>query len=134
MQPTLSVITLITDDLVRAVSFYRDGLGLPTQGIVGDVNTDTQVAFFNLNDNLKLAIWPRRSLANQLTLTPQGNGHMLSHNVATTEQVEELITAAEQAGAKVLKQAHWQPWGCYGGYFSDPDGHFWEVTYNPGYQ
>jgi len=134
MQPTISVITLITDNLARAVSFYRDGLGLPTQGIVGDVNTDTQVAFFSLNDNLKLALWPRRSLANQLGITPRGSGHMLSHNVSRQEQVDELASAAEHAGAELLKPPHWQPWACYGAYFKDHDGHLWEITYNPKYK
>lgn len=134
MQPSISVITLMTDDLEQAVSFYRDGLGLPTKGIVGDVSSDTQVAFFNLNDNLKLALWPRRSLANQLGITPKGSGHMLSHNVSRQEQVDELASAAEQAGADLLKSPHWQPWGCYGAYFKDPDGHLWEITYNPKYK
>ena len=133
MEPTVSVITLVTDDLARAVDFYRDGLGLSTQGIVGDHANDTQVAFFKLSSGVKLALWPRQSLANQLGTVPQGSGHMLSHNVATQEQVDALASAAEQAGAKLLKSPHWQPWGCYGSYFSDPDGHCWEITYNPTY-
>lgn len=131
MRPTVSVITLITDDLQRAVAFYRDGLGLPTKGIVGDAENDTEVAFFTVNERLKLAIWPRQSLSQQLGIMPQGSGHLLSHNVASPEQVECVMDAAKKAGARILRSPHWQPWGCYGGYFQDLDKHCWEVTYNP---
>lgn len=131
MQPSISVITLATDDLQRAVTFYRDGLELPTCGIVGDAENDTKVAFFTLTEALKLAIWPRQSLANQLGTWPSGSGHLLSHNVSEKTEVDAVISAARAAGAIILKQPHWQPWGCYGGYFKDPDGHCWEVTYNP---
>ena len=133
MQPTISVVTLVTDNLERAVRFYRDGLGLPTKGIVGNPEDDTQVAFFNLNQRFKLALWPRSSLARQLGTTVQGSGHMLSHNVTTQAAVDELVLAVENAGGNVLKRPHRQPWGCYGAYFSDPDGHCWELTYNPKY-
>lgn len=134
MQPSISVITLVTDDLQRAVAFYRDGLSLPTRGIVGDTENDTEVAFFTLSGNLQLAIWPRQSLANQLGKTPAGSGHLLSHNVAAEKDVDAVLDAARAAGATILKPPHWQPWGCYGGYFNDLDGHCWEVTFNPKYR
>lgn len=104
MQPTISVVTLVTDNLERAVRFYRDGLGLPTKGIVGNPEDDTQVAFFNLNQGIKLALWPRSSLARQLGTTVQGSGHMLSHNVTTQTAVDELVLAVENAGGNVLKR------------------------------
>lgn len=133
MQPSISVITLVTDNLQRAVAFYRDGLSLPTQGIVGDAKSDTEVAFFTLNGNLTLALWSRQSLANQLGKTPEGSGHLLSHNVAEQKDVAAVLDAVKFAGGTVLRPPHWQPWGCYGGYFSDLDGHCWEVTFNPKY-
>ena len=134
MEPTLSVITLATDDLPRAVHFYQEGLGLPTNGIVGSAEDDTQVAFFSMSNGLKLALWPRQSLAKQLGFTPTGTGQMLSHNVAELEQVEQLVQVAAASGADILRGPHWQPWGCFGAYFKDPDGHCWEITYNPTYQ
>ncbi|WP_404399545.1 VOC family protein [Idiomarina seosinensis] len=131
MQPIISVITLAVDDLVQATKFYHQGLGLPTKGVVGEPEQDTQVAFFKLNNNLKLALWPRESLQRQTSCAVTGHGVLISHNVVSREAAEQLLRKAAAAGAVVNKAAHEQPWGCFGGYFTDPEGYLWEVTFNP---
>ena len=136
MKPRITLITLGVDDLERAVAFYRDGLGLPTQGIVGTEIENGAVAFFNLDAGLKLALWPRRSLAadSGLPLQPASSTEFsLAHNVASNEEVDSVIAQAERAGATIVKPAHATFYGGYAGYFKDPDGHLWEVAFNPSF-
>ncbi len=136
MKASISVITLGVDDLDRAVTFYRDGLGLPTKGITGQEYPHGAVAFFELNKGLKLALWPRESLARETGL-PVGKHSatecMLAHNVDSQAAVEEAMQQAAAAGALILKSPGFTFYGAYAGYFSDPDGHLWEVVYNPGF-
>ena len=134
MQPRITFITLGVDDLERAVRFYRDGLGLPTKGIVGSEFENGAVAFFNLQPGLKLALWPRRSLAADCGLPVQpasATEFSLAHNVASAADVDGLMRQAERAGARIVKAAQTTFYGGYAGYFQDPDGHLWEVAYNP---
>jgi uncharacterized protein len=134
MKPRVSVITLGVDDLERAVAFYRDGLGLPTKGIIGKEFEHGSVAFFDLQRGLKLAVWPRRSLAHDTGLgvdPPAATDLSLGHNVTAKAEVDEVMAQAEAAGARIVKKAQKTFWGGYGGYFQDPDGHVWEVVYNP---
>jgi uncharacterized protein len=134
MQPRITFITLGVDDLERAVSFYRDGLGLATKGIVGTEFEHGAVAFFNLQPGLKLALWPRRSLAGDCGLPVQpasATEFSLAHNVASAAEVDELMRQAERAGARIVKAARPTFYGGYAGYFQDPDGHLWEVAWNP---
>ncbi|MCE3286032.1 MAG: hypothetical protein K0R70_2288 [Steroidobacteraceae bacterium] len=134
MKARLTVITLGVDDLDRAVAFYRDGLGWPTEGIVGREFENGAVAFFNLQGGLRLALWPRRSLAADAKLepTPRSPGEFsLGHNVASQREVDDAMRQAAAAGARVVKPAQPTFWGGYAGYFQDPDGHLWEVVYNP---
>ena len=70
MKPRIGVLTLAVDDLERAVAFYRDGLGLGTKGIVGTEYEHGAVAFFELRGGLRLALWPRASLAHDTGLAP----------------------------------------------------------------
>ena len=136
MKPRIPLITLGVDDLERAVAFYQDGLGLPTQGIVGAEIENGAVAFFNLDSGLKLALWPRRSLAadSGLPLQPGSSTEFsLAHNVATNEEVDGVLAQAEKAGATIVKPAHATFYGGYAGYFKDPDGHLWEVAFNPSF-
>lgn len=135
MKPLITLITLGVDDLDRAVRFYRDGLGLPTEGIVGEAFENGAVAFFDLQPGLRLALWPRRSLAADagLPLDPPGAvDTCLAHNVRSREQVDEVMNEAAAAGATIVKPAQNTFWGGYGGYFRDPEGHLWEVAWNPG--
>jgi len=134
MKPRLTVITLAVDDLERALAFYRDGLGLPTDGIVGKEFDHGAVAFFDLRAGLKLALWPRQSLAHDTGL-PQGEAAptsvSLGHNVACRGEVNTVMEQARRAGASIVKPAGDTFWGGYAGYFHDPDGHLWEVVWNP---
>lgn len=134
MKPRLTVITLGVDDLERALAFYRDGLGLPSNGIVGREFEYGAVAFFELQGGLILALWPRTSIARDTGL-PRMPGSptdlTLGHNVRTREEVDALMQRAVGAGARVVKPAGATFWGGYSGYFQDPDGHLWEVAWNP---
>jgi len=122
------------DDLERAVAFYRDGLGLSTAGIVGTEFEHGAVAFFQLAGRLRLALWPRASLAHDSGLDvrrPSAPDVSIGHNVATADEVDAVMAQAQRAGARVVKAGHETFWGGYSGYFQDPDGHLWEVTWNP---
>ena len=134
MKPRISVITLGVDDLDAALIFYRDGLGLQTEGIVGQQHEHGAVAFFDLQAGLKLALWPRRSLAHDAGVPlakPSATDVLLSHNVASENEVNTVLSQAVQAGAKIVKPAQETFWGGYAGYFQDPDQHLWEVVWNP---
>ncbi|MES3002385.1 MAG: VOC family protein [Pseudomonadota bacterium] len=136
MEPNITLITLGVDDLERAVAFYRDGLGFETKGIVGAEIENGAVAFFNLKSGLKLALWPRKSLAadSGLPLQPRSATEFsLAHNVASQEEVDAVMRQAQQAGAVIVKPAKATFYGGYAGYFQDPDGHLWEVAFNPGF-
>lgn len=134
MKPRITLITLGVDDLQRAVRFYRDGLGLPTAGIVGEQFEHGAVAFFDLQAGLKLAVWPRTSLAHDtgLPVTPRAQTDFsLAHNVRDKAEVDAVMAQALAAGASVVKPAQDTFWGGYAGYFQDPDGHLWEIAWNP---
>ncbi len=134
MKPRISLITLAVEDLERSVAFYRDGLGLPTMGIMGTEFEIGAVAFFELEAGIKLALWPRTSLAadSGVPISSIGSGSFtLAHNVETEAEVREVMNQAERAGAKIVKPAQRAFWGGYAGYFQDPDGHLWEVAFNP---
>jgi uncharacterized protein len=136
MKPRISVLTLGVDDLERAVAFYRDGLGLATEGIVGRQFEHGAVAFFHLNAQLKLALWSREDLAHDAGLpksAPCPTDFTIGHNVSRKDEVDEIMGQARQAGAKILKGAQDTFWGGYAGYFQDPDGHLWEIVWNPSF-
>ena len=134
MRPYVTLITLGVTDLRAAVHFYCEGLGLPTDGIVGEEFEHGAVAFFDLQPGLRLALWPRASIAYETGLTPAmpGSGQfMLSHNVASRAEVDTVMRQASEAGAQVVKPAIDTFWGGYAGYFRDPDQHLWEIAWNP---
>jgi len=134
MKPRITLITLGVDDLERALRFYRDGLGLPTEGIVGQEFDHGAVAFFDLQAGLKLALWPRQSIAQETGLppgSPSPTELMLAHNVSSRADVDALTTQAEAAGAAIVKPPHDTFWGGYAAYFQDPDQHLWEIAWNP---
>jgi len=134
MKPRITLITLGVDDLERSLRFYRDGLGLSTEGIVGTQFEYGAVAFFDLQAGLKLALWPRTSLALDagIGVTPKSATEFsLAHNVRSKAEVDAVMAQAARAGARVLTPAHDTFYGGYAGYFQDPDGHLWEVAWNP---
>ena len=134
MQPRLTVLTLGVDDLARAVAFYRDGLGWPSDGIVGQEFAHGAVAFFDLQSGLRLALWARADLAHDSGLPPSppcATELSLGHNVGSVAEVDAVMASAAAAGARIAKPAGKTFWGGYAGYFEDPDGHLWEVVWNP---
>lgn len=134
MKPRITVITLGVDDLEKSLAFYRDGLGLPTEGIVGTEFEHGAVAFFTLQPGLILALWPRQNIAWDagLAATPHSPTEFtIGHNVGSREEVNAILEQAQRAGAKIVKPARETFWGGYAGYFQDPDDHLWEVAWNP---
>lgn len=134
MNPRITLITIGVDDLERSLRFYRDGLGLKTEGIVGTEFEHGAVAFFDLQAGLKLATWPRKSIAHDSGLplgTPSPTEFTIGHNVSSKAEVDAVMEQARKAGAGIVKQAHNTFWGGYAGYFQDLDQHLWEVAWNP---
>ncbi len=134
MKPRITVLTLGVDDLEASLRFYRDRLGLATEGIVGREFEDGAVAFFDLQPGLRLALWPRASIARDTSLPvqpPSATDLTIGHNVSSKEEVDAVMAQAGRAGARIVKAAQDTFWGGYAGYFQDPDGHLWEVVWNP---
>lgn len=134
MKPRITLITLGVDDLDRSLAFYRDGLGFPTEGIVGSEFEHGAVAFFDLQAGVKLAIWPRENIAWDANVPKTAHSpteFTIGHNVGSTEEVDAVMAQAKRAGAKIIKPAGKTFWGGYAGYFQDPDGHLWEIAWNP---
>lgn len=129
MKPKISLITLGVADLDRSLAFYRDGLGLPTH----DYKPEQGVAFFKL-EGTWLAIFPREELAKDAHMAAEGSGFRgisLAHNAPSKAEVDAVFALALAAGARSVKAPEDVFWGGYSGYFADPDGHLWEVAYNP---
>ncbi|MBB6635834.1 VOC family protein [Cohnella thailandensis] len=137
MKPRISVLTLGVDDLERSLAFYRDGLGFPTEGIVGREFEHGAVAFFDLQAGLKLAIWSRQDLSHEakVPLSPPSSTELtIGHNVGSKEEVDRIVETARKAGAIVTDPPHDAFWGGYSGHFKDPDGHLWEIVWNPAWE
>ena len=134
MKPRITVITIGVENLERSLLFYRDGLGFQTQGIIGTEFEHGAVAFFDLQANLQLAIWPRKSISHDSGVSlgsPSSTEFTLGHNVSSRAEVDAVMEQARNAGAVIVKSAHDTFWGGYAGYFLDPDQHLWEVVWNP---
>ncbi len=134
MKPRISVLTLGVDDLENAVRFYRDGLGFATEGVIGREFAHGAVAFFDLQPALKLALWARDDLAHDSGLARSKSrtpDFTIGHNVSSKTEVDAVMAHAGKAGAKIVKPAQSTSWGGYSGYFQDPEGHLWEVVFNP---
>lgn len=129
MEPRISLITLGVSDLGRSLRFYRDGLGLPTTW-----TGDKGVVFFQTQGTC-LALYPLDELAKDLgdafvgEAKSKSSGFTLAHNVRERGEVDAVLAQAKQAGARIEKPAQDTFWGGYAGYFSDPDGHLWEVAW-----
>jgi catechol 2,3-dioxygenase-like lactoylglutathione lyase family enzyme len=140
MNPRIHVITLAVAHLDRALAFYRDGLGFQTGGLIGtefkgdEKTPDGTTATFHLDGGLILAVYPRTELAKDAGVPPglaTSGEFSIGHAVAAREEVDKVISQAEAAGAVVTDRPHDRPWGIYSGYFEDPDGHLWEILWNP---
>ena len=134
MNPRISVITVGVDDLERSLRFYRDGLSLSTEGIIGKEFEYGAVVFIRLQSGVRLALWPRKSIAHDTGLPlgpPSPTEFTLGHNVSSKAEVDAVMAQAKNAGAVIVKPAMDTFWGGYAGYFQDPDGHLWEAVWNP---
>jgi uncharacterized protein len=129
MKPKISLITLGVSDISRSLKFYRDGLGFPLH----NHKEGDEMAMFAL-ESTWLGLYPKEKLAEDAQVDYQGSGFSgitLAHNVKTKAEVDVVVNAAVRAGARLMKHPQEAFWGGYSGYFADPDGHLWEVAYNP---
>jgi catechol 2,3-dioxygenase-like lactoylglutathione lyase family enzyme len=134
MKPRITLITLGVDNLEASLTFYRDGLGLRTNGITGNEFEHGAVAFFDFQAGLKLALYPRKSLAKDsgLGVGPTSATELsIGHNVGSKKEVDAVMEQARLAGAAIIKKPQDTFWGGYAGYFQDPDQHLWEIAWNP---
>ena len=141
MRAKIFFITLAVEDLSRAVAFYRDGLGWPTEGIVGQqfhdevTGADGTIAIFTLDDGLLLTLYERTNLAKDASLPagpPSSTEFSLGIPAQSRAEVDTLLAQAQDAGGTLTAPAHMRPFGVYSGYFTDPDGHLFEIAWNPG--
>ena len=126
MEQRLSVVTLGVADLGRARRFYVDGLGWRPA-----LEMD-EVVFFQAA-GLVVALFPGLADDAGLAGEPRSRGGLiaLAHNVRSRDEVDGLLAQAAAAGARITRPAHDPPWGGRSGYFADPDGHLWEIAWNP---
>lgn len=160
MKPRINILTIGVDNLERSLKFYRDGLGLETQGVVGTEFEHGAVVFIDLSNGMKLALYPRKEIAwdakipqDAPSTTPKSGKaatgqaeFTIGHLVNSKEEVDAVMAQAEKAGAllrsvgvsagqaKITKPAEDTFWGGYAGYFQDPDGHLWEIAWNPAWK
>lgn len=128
MRPKLSIVTLGVTDLERSLRFYRDGLGWKLSSA-----SQESIAFFPLG-GIVLALYPREKLAEDATVDVAGHGFSgitLAHNTKSKDEVDEVLRTVAEVGGAIVKPAQEVFWGGYSGYFADPDGHLWEVAWNP---
>jgi catechol 2,3-dioxygenase-like lactoylglutathione lyase family enzyme len=133
VQPAIHVITLGVADLERSLAFYR-ALGLESEGVIGTEFPGGAAAMFELQSGLILAVYGRDDLANDANTTfhaPGSGEFSIGHLVGSRDEVDAVLAEATAAGATLTEEPHDRPWGIYSGYFRDPDGHLWEVIWNP---
>lgn len=126
MTVLVNVITLAVTDMDRAKQFYATGMGCQLHQDHG------QFVSFSLGDGSSaLALYTRDALAADAGVPAEGSGFRgvtLSHIVASTDGVDEVLAQAEAAGGKIVRPAQDAQWGGYFGYFSDPDGYLWKIV------
>jgi uncharacterized protein len=140
MDARIDLITLAVADLQRALAFYREGLGLRSEGVIGaehlgdDQTPAGALALFELRGGLMLALYPRTELAKDANVPfgpPKPGEFSLGQLVGSRAEVDAVLASAQAAGATLTERPHERPWGIYSGYFRDPDGHLWEIIWNP---
>ena len=140
MRAAINFITLAVENLERSLAFYRDGLGWPTEGIVGSEfrdearDIDYSIVMIDMGNGLMLALWERRNLALDARVppgAPGGAAGSLGIPADSQAEVDAMLAEAEAAGARITSPAVMHPFGVYSGYFADPDGNLWEVAWNP---
>jgi len=136
MKASITVLTLAVNDLEKSLHFYQTGLGLQTKGIIGREFEIGAVAFFDLDHGLRLALWPKTSLSVDTGLSISNASSLeftIGHNVGSRDEVHKVLEEVIIAGGRIIKAATETFYGGYAGYFADPDGHLWEVAWNPGF-
>ncbi|RXF68757.1 VOC family protein [Hansschlegelia zhihuaiae] len=127
MQQQVSVVTLGVADLARSKRFYAEGFGWRP------VFENADIVFYQMN-GFVLGTWLKAELAGDMRREPSGAGAFaLAHNVASREAVDEAIARLAEFGGEVLRPADEPPHGGFRGYMADPDGHAWEIAWNPGF-
>jgi catechol 2,3-dioxygenase-like lactoylglutathione lyase family enzyme len=135
VKPRIHVLTLGVADLERSLAFYR-AVGIESPGIIGTEFPGGAVALFELDRGLILSLYARDDLAADANVTfdAPGRGEFsIGHLVAARDDVDAVLAEAAAAGAMLTEPPRERPWGIYSGYFRDPDGHLWEVIWNPRY-
>jgi catechol 2,3-dioxygenase-like lactoylglutathione lyase family enzyme len=128
MRQKINIITLGVADLQKSLDFYENGLGWKKSAMSQDA-----IAFFQMG-GIVLSLYPREKLAEDVTIDTEGSGFSgvtIAYNTKTEAEVDEVLALVEKLGAVIVKQAQKVFWGGYSGYFRDPDGHLFEVAYNP---
>jgi catechol 2,3-dioxygenase-like lactoylglutathione lyase family enzyme len=127
MEPRLTLVTLGVADVARSRAFYE------ALGFAAARQSEESVTFFDAG-GVVLALFGRAALAEDAGVAdskPGFSGVALAHNARSEADVDAVLSEAAKAGGKIIKPAGKVFWGGYSGYFSDPDGHLWEVAHNP---
>jgi predicted lactoylglutathione lyase/uncharacterized protein YndB with AHSA1/START domain len=133
MKPKITIITLAVDDLEKSLAFYRDGLGLPTQGLADGADH----VLFELQGDLSFVLFLRTEVAKIANQTDAARGSsecILSYAAASKAEVDTILKRAEAAGGTLAGPPKEESWGGYAGHFQDPDGHLWEILCSPNFE
>ncbi|MCB0646108.1 MAG: VOC family protein [Saprospiraceae bacterium] len=128
MRQKINIITLGVADLAKSLDFYENGLGWKKSAM-----SQGDIAFFQMG-GIVLSLYPREKLAEDVTIDTEGSGFSgvtIAYNAKSEGEVDEVLQKVEKLGATIVKKAQKVFWGGYSGYFRDPDGHLFEVAYNP---
>jgi uncharacterized glyoxalase superfamily protein PhnB len=134
LEPRFTILTLGVDDLQKSFKFYHEGMGLASKGIVGKEFEHGEVAFFDLKNGMVLALYSRDNLGWDSQMkkgVPSSTEFSIDYTTRSEAEVDSIMEQAKKAGATIARAAHKTFWGGYSGYFQDPDGHLWEIAYNP---
>ena len=134
MESRFTTLTLGVDNVERSFKFYHEGLGLSSKGIIGKEFEHGEIAFVDLKNGMLLALYSRDNLAWDSQLKkgePSSTEFSIGYNTRSEAEVDTILAQAKKAGAIITRPGQKTFWGGYSGYFKDPDGHLWEIAYNP---
>ena len=134
LESRFTILTLGVDDVARSFKFYHEGIGLASKGIIGKEFEHGEIAFFDLKNGMILALYAKDNLAWDSQLkkgNPSSTEFSIGYTTRNEAEVDGILEQAKKAGAKIARPAQKTFWGGYSGYFQDPDGHLWEIAYNP---
>lgn len=130
MEPPINFVTLVVRDLAASRRFYVDGLGWPVE-----FESAGEVIMIGVGDKIVLSLWDESSPAAEIGPVGREGGvppFTLAYNVATREEVDDVVGEGVSAGAVIVAEPTDRDWGEYTGYLADPDGFRWEIAWNPG--